>query len=856
MDYIIKIKKKKKHLFNDKWVWRMAWMEGRHNYRRLLLFTSSIVIGIASIVAIDSFNENLQHDIDSQAKELLGADLVIRNNGPLDSLFSLRLDSLGVQRATDIHFASMALFMNVHGGARLVQVVAKDGGFPFYGQVKVQPENALKTLGNGKNVVLDENLAIQYELSSGDSIKLGQTVFVVQGIVQSMPGNNAISTSFTPSIYIPMSELESTGLIQFGSRTSYRRYFKLHEDEDIDVIEKALVPTLRKLDYGHDTVEDQKEDMGRAFENLYRFFNLLAFVALILGCIGVSSSIHIYVQQKKHAIAVLRCMGASGWQAFNIFFIQSMFLGLLGSIAGISLGIGIQYLVPLLLGNILPVEVGFVIVWVSVFKGLIIGVTISMLFSILPLTLVRKIPPLIVIRSFYDEISARSKTRYLTIILIVLLPWLFAIWQTRSLQFGSIFMGGLLLAFGLLYVVAKVIILMMKKLAGRGGTFVMRQGMSNLFRPNNQTIVLVIVIGLGAFLLATLGQVQSALLGQVAFMGSEERPNTVLFDIQPYQKDELVKFTKDHDLPIQQLVPIVTTRIKSLEGKTIQEIKKDTSIHIRNWALRREYRVTYRDSLIESETLLEGKLYPFKNEGDSVFVSISESMSRTLKLEIGDEVVFDVQGIPFTTYIGSIRDVDWQRIQTNFIFVFPSGVIDKAPQFYVLMTRTPDKVKASIFQQELVQFFPNVSAIDLGLILKTIDEFMGKVAFIIRFMALFSLFTGLIVLIGAISNSRFARLKENVLLRTLGAVRKQIVMLTLIEYTYLGVIAGVTGSLLSILSAWALAKFFFKIEFSPNLVDVVTISAGVALITIAIGWLNTRSVYGDTPIDILRKEGG
>jgi putative ABC transport system permease protein len=855
MDYIIKIKKKKKHLFNDKWVWRMAWIEGRHNFRRLLLFTASIIIGIASIVAIDSFNENLQRDIDSQAKELLGADLVIRSNGPIDSLFSKRVDTLGEQRATDVHFASMALFMNVHGGARLVQVVAKEGSFPFYGQVKALPADAFEAITSGRNVVLDENLAIQYEVSSGDSIKLGQTVFIVRGIVQSMPGNNAISASFTPSIYIPSSELEGTELIQFGSRTNYRLYLKLNEKDDIDELVETIKPALRKLDYRYDTVEEQKENMGRAFQNLYRFFNLLAFVALILGCIGVSSSIHIYVQQKKHAIAVLRCMGASGWQAFNIFFIQSMFLGFIGSLAGITLGVLIQYSVPLLFGNVLPVEVGFTVVWMSVVKGLIIGVVISMLFSVLPLTLVRKIPPLIVIRSFFDEITARSKTRYLTILLIILLPWLFAIWQTQSWLFGSIFMGGLLVAFGLLFVVAKLIILMMKRMAKGGGTFVMRQGMSNLFRPNNQTIVLVIVIGLGAFLLATLGQVQSALLGQVAFMGSEERPNTVLFDIQPYQKDELVKFTKSHDLPIQQLVPIVTTRLKSLEGASIEDIKKDTSIHVPNWALRREYRVTYRDSLIDSETLLEGKLKSRVKETDTIFVSISKSMSETLKLEMGSEVVFDVQGVPFTTYVGSIRDVDWQRIQTNFIFVFPSGVIDQAPQFYVLMTRTQDQVKASIFQQELVQFFPNVSAIDLGLILKTIDEFMAKVAYVIRFMALFSVFTGLIVLIGAISNSRFARLKENVLLRTLGALRKQIVRLTLIEYTYLGVIAGITGSLLSILSAWALAKFFFKIDFSPDYFDVVTISMGVALITIAIGWLNTRSVYGDTPIDILRKEG-
>lgn len=855
MDYIIKFKKKNKHLFNDRWVWKMAWVDAKHNFRRLLLFMASIIIGIASIVAIDSFNENLQQDIDAQARDLLGADLVIRSNGPLDSLFTKEIDTIGEAQATDVHFASMALFLNVHGGTRLVQVVAKEGDFPYYGKIKILPKDAMATLQEGRNAVIDENLAIQYEVSSGDSVKLGKTVFVVQGIVQSMPGSNAVSASFTPSIYIPKSALPSTGLIQYGSRTSFRHYFKLSEKEDINSIVRALKPKLRKLDYRSETVKDQKENMGKAFENLYRFFNLLAFVALILGCIGVSSSIHIYVQQKKHAIAVLRCMGASGWQSFNIFFIQSAFLGLLGSIAGVLLGILIQLTVPMLFAQLLPVEVGFSIVWLSILKGLVIGIIISMFFSVLPLSLVRKIPPLIVIRSFYDEIATYSKVRYISILLIVLGPWFFAVWQTNSWLFGTLFMGGLVLAFALLFAVAKLIIMLMKRLVKFNTTFVIRQGMSNLFRPNNQTVILVIVIGLGAFLLATLGQVQNSLLNQVAFMGGEERPNTVLFDIQPYQIDDLVKFTEDHALPIQQLVPIVTTRLKSLKGTPVDSLKSDTAVHIPHWALRREYRVTYRDSLIESEKILYGELKPYKEKDDSIFVSISESMAKNLKLGIGDEVEFDVQGVPINTYIGSIREVDWQRIQTNFIFVFPKGVIDKAPQFYVLMTRTPDKTKASIFQQELVQFFPNVSAIDLTLILQTVDEFMDKVAFVIRFMALFSVITGLIVLIGAISNSRYSRLKENVLLRTLGAVRRQIVKLTLVEYTYLGVIAGVTGSLLSIISAWALAVFFFKVEFGPDFTSVVTVCLGVALITVAIGWLNTRSVYGDTPIDILRKEG-
>ena len=260
--------------------------------------------------------------------------------------------------------------------------------------------------------------------------------------------------------------------------------------------------------------------------------------------------------------------------------------------------------------------------------------------------------------------------------------------------------------------------------------------------------------------------------------------------------------------------------------------------------------------MIDSETLVDGAFTGSVETGDSIFVSISTNMAEELEVEIGDEVEFDVQGVPMTTYIGSTRDIDWQRIQTNFIFVFPKNVLERAPQFYVMMTRTPDKVTASIFQQELVQLFPNVSAIDLTLILSTLNDFLDKIAFVIRFMALFSVVTGLIVLIGAISNSRFSRLKENVLFRTLGAVKKQIVQLTLIEYSYLGLIASLTGALLSLISSYGLAIFFFEIEYTPSYTDIIAVCVGITLITVFIGWLNTRSVYGDTPVDILRKEGG
>jgi putative ABC transport system permease protein len=492
---------------------------------------------------------------------------------------------------------------------------------------------------------------------------------------------------------------------------------------------------------------------------------------------------------------------------------------------------------------------------VAVVKGLLLGLIISGIFSFLPLSNIRQVTPLMVLRSDYNGGGGFSKMKALIIILAIVFPWAFAIDQTGSLINGTAFMGALLGSFLVLTGVAKLIIFLVKKFFPSNWGFIWRQSLSNLFRPQNQTTVLVVVIGLGAFLVSTLLLIQNSLLNQVEFMGSEERPNTVLFDIQPSQKDGVAELVENYDLPIQQLVPIVTTRLSSVRGIPISDLQKDTSDNVPNWALTREYRVTYRDSLIESENLIEGEILSrVEQPGDTIWVSISESMAENLDVKIGSEVVFDVQGVPITTYIGSLREVDWQRIQTNFIFVFPLGVLEPAPQFYVLMTRSESQAKSAAFQQELVLNFPNVSAIDLKLILQTIDEFMEKVAYVIQFMALFSIVTGLIVLAGAVINSKYIRLKENVLLRTLGAVKKQIIGMTLLEYGYLGIFAGLTGILLAIISGWGLTLLFFDVNFVLDLPGLITVWISVALLTMIVGWLNTRSIINNSPLEVLRKE--
>jgi putative ABC transport system permease protein len=384
--------------------------------------------------------------------------------------------------------------------------------------------------------------------------------------------------------------------------------------------------------------------------------------------------------------------------------------------------------------------------------------------------------------------------------------------------------------------------------------FIWRHSLSSLFRPNNQTRVLMVTIGLGAFIISTLNIVEQSMLGQVEFTGQENQSNTILFDIQPSQKDGVVQLMKDNKLKVNQVVPIITCRLSQLRGRSIDSLQRDTSDRVPNWALTREYRITYRDSLHHSEELVKGKVQYKSAVGDSVFVTISEGMEENLEVKIGDSLVFDVQGVPVKAYIGGVRKVDWPKDPPNFIFVFPNGILENAPQIYVTATRIDDQQQANRFQQSLVMQFPNVSLIDLRLILSTVNELFNKLGLIIRFLALFSIITGLVVLAGAVINSKFVRIKENVLLRTVGARTRQITQITLIEYAYLGLFSALTGMILSLGGGWLLTKFFFEITFAFDWIELSTIGVGVVILTMAIGWFNSREVINTPPLQVLRKE--
>ncbi|UOE52398.1 FtsX-like permease family protein [Mucilaginibacter sp. SMC90] len=841
-----------KRNINIPWLFRMAWRDSRRNRSRLFLFISAIVFGIAALVAIYSFKYNVQNDINDQAATLIGADLAISGNKPADDKLKHMLDSLGDERSQERSFASMLYFSRTNG-TRLVQIRALQGGFPYYGTLETTPESAGLIFKKGKMALVDKTLMLQFNAKVGDSVKVGNLSFQIAGILNKAPGQSGVMAGIAPVVYIPMQYLEQTGLIKIGSRVNYSFYYKFNPGVDIDKLGKKLDPELDKAGMRFETIETKKDNTGRAFGDLSRFLSLVGFVALLLGCVGVASAIHIYVKEKIASIAIMRCLGVKSSEAFLIYLIQIVGIGIIGSVTGAILGTAVQHLLPLVFKDFLPFTISVQISWMAIGQGILLGVIISILFALLPLISVRNISPLNTLRISFDESgNRRDPLRWLVYLLILIFVIAFSYLQLDSLTGSILFTLGILIAFMILTATAWLLMRITKTIIKGSWSYLWRQGFANLYRPNNQTIILIVSIGLSTMFICTLYFVQTLLVQQVNLSTSGNQSNMILFDIQSSQEKGVVQLTRQQGLPVLQQVPIVTMRIEQINGKTAADLTKDTTIKIQHGVFAWEYRVTFRDSLTSSEKLLDGKWIGNADPSKEIPVSVEENLSKRGNLKIGDKIVFNVQGVQMPAYVASIRKVNWGKVQTNFQVVFPKGILEDAPQFHVLMTHVPSNKVSAAFQQLVVRAYPNVSIIDLGLILSVVDELLSKISYVIRFMSAFSIITGIVVLIASVRISKYQRIQESVLLRTLGASRRQIFTITALEYWFLGSLSALTGILIAFAGTYFLAKYNFEIPYNVNVLPAVVLFLIVSLLTVVIGLLNSRSVLNKPPLEILR----
>ena len=838
------------------WTWRMAWRDSRRSRHRLLLCAASIVLGIAALTAIASFGRQMDEAIRVQSKALLGADLEVDARDPFTAGQDAFLESLGGEQAREVAFASMVYFVNSEG-TRLAQVRALAGEFPFYGEFQTIPATAVADFRSGRGALVEQNLMDQFGAKAGDLIKVGDFTLPIAGTLTSVPGETVALGTLAPRVYVPMDRLEGSGLLGQGSLVRYKAYFKFDPALDVERMVDESRPRFRELQLRFDTVSERQRDLGRGLDHLLRFLNLIGFVALLLGGVGVASGIHVHMKQKLATVATLRCLGSSVAQAFAIYFAQAIALGLAGAVAGAASGVAAQFFLQSAVSDFMPLQLPLTVSWAALGYGMATGLLICLLFALLPLLPIRRIPPLAALRSAFSHEAVAAKDPLIWLIYLAIGGGLaaFGVSQSRDWEDGLGYAVGIALAFGLLAGVAWGIARVTRMLAPRSWPFVWRQGFSNLYRPNNRTVLLMQSLGMGTFLVLTMYLVHANLLGALAPYEERQEGNTVLFDIQSDQKEGVLELLREQNLPVLLDAPMISMRLHSINGEPVQEILSDRSRRVRRWALRREYRSTYRSELAPTEKLVAGVWHERAESLDApVPVSVERDLAGDLNVGLGDELVFNVQGLLVPTRIASLREVEWRRLSPNFFVVFPRGAIEAAPAVHALLTQINSSEQSARLQREVVQRYPNVSAVDLRLVLQTVDNILAKISAVVRFMALFTLGTGLLVLGGTIVSGRYQRLQESILLRTLGATRRQVLEILTAEYLFLGVLAAMTGILLALTASWALSRFVFDISAAFHALPVLITLVTVAGITVIAGLLGNRKILNRPPLEVLRVE--
>ncbi len=841
-----------------RWVARLAWRDARATPQRLLLFVLTIVTGVAALVAVRSFADNVASAVDDEAKVLLGADLEIYGRSQFVDESEALFARIGGAQARQVALGSMAYFPQA-GGSRLVRVRAVDGGYPFYGALETEPATAARDFRTQRSALVDHTLMLQFGVQVGDPIRIGEVTFRIAGRLLRIPGEVPTASLIGPRVFVPLRFLEETRLIRGGSRATYSVFFRLEQTpEQVAVLVGEIESELRQLRLEAESVQFRREAVGDALDDLYAFLYLAGFAALLLGGIGVASAIHLHVKSKVQAVAVLRCLGAPARGPLEVFVLQAAGMGLVGALGGTIAGVGLQALLPGVLAALLPVPVRFRLDGLALVEGLVVGVGVAMLFAALPLLSLRRVSPLLALRLFATDRSSGSRdpARWIVAIAVGAGVGVVAVVQTDSWRVGLTISGSLAAVLAALALVAALLKLVARRALPSSWPYPWRQGVANMYRPNNQTGVVMLTLGFGVFLIATLYLTQVALLESVASLEMGGNPNLVLFDIQPDQVGGVRQILADEGLEVIQQTPVVPMRLASVKGRPVGEIDESD---IRPWVLRREYNSTYRSELAETEQIAVGEWVANASpeqgvDGVAVPVSLEEGIAERLKVGVGDALEFDVQGVAVAARVASVRTVDWEQVRPNFFVVFPTGVLEPAPQQIVMVSRASGPEQSAAVQRRVVERYTNVALMDLGLILASIDAMLAQVSLALRFMAGLSVLSGLVVLVVAVLSSRFQRLRESVLLRTLGASRAQIVRILTVEYVALGLLAALTGLVLALGGSWALSRWFFEVPFAPVAWPLLVLLVVVVSLTVGVGLLGSRGATRLPPLEVLRSE--
>jgi putative ABC transport system permease protein len=836
----------------------MAGREMRASWRRLLFFFICISIGVGAIVALRSVIQNVRQVFAGEARALIAADVVISTNRPFEpqvaATIERRLVDAGARQVAAVELATMVRPSN-GSATRMVELRGVEPAFPYYGAVRLQGQPYDHALLRGFGALARPELLAQLGLDVGDALLIGTHRFTIRGVVEAEPGRRLGAFSLGPRVFVDLADLRKTGLLTFGTRANYQQLVQVpagSHDELVATLRRDLASTFVRVRSYKATEDDIGEDFTRA-EN---YLSLVGLVIVILGGIGVSSVTRVFVQQKIKSIAILKCVGARSGQLLAVYMAQVLALGLLGSLLGVGLAdVAIRAVPDTLAAAATPgVQVRYGLTLPAVAQGLGIGLLVSVLFSLVPLLDVRHVKPSLLFR---DEPAARRRDLLRLVVMVLVGSGLLglAVWQAGSLRVGLVVAAGFLVATLALHLAGVVLIKAIAPLS-QSTWFPLRHAVLQLSRPGSQARIVLLAVGLGSFFIVGVRSLQETLLREFTVDLAPDAPDMFLLDIQGDQVHALaalLRAREDADAPAARLLPVLRARVTGVEGR---EVSLESYEDVRGrGSLAREYTITYRPALERNETVIDGTFWTGE-PSEGAEVSIEESIRERFRIQVGDSMRFDVLGRSIEARVTSVRRVEWRDGRAGgFMFVFRPGLLERAPHSFVAFLRGPaDAAARGRLQSQLVAAFPNVSVIDGREMLETIRKIVDNVTLAVSVVGTLVVTSGLMILVGAVAMTKFRRMYEAAIFKTLGATRRVIATVLLLEYSVLGALAGSIGSLGALGLTWAISRFALDVAWRPlpsiSLMGIVVCAVLVAAVGVAASW----EVLQRKPLATLRAE--
>ena len=838
----------------------MAAREMRASWHRLLFFFICIAIGVGAIVALRSVIQSVRHTFAGEARTLIAADAIITSNQPLQpgvvAKIADRVTAAGAESTRSIELATMARPADrADGRARMVELRAVEAGFPYYGTLSladgVTYDHALL---RGFGVLVRPELLAQLDVTVGDVLAIGTRQYTIRGVIENEPGRRLGAFSIGPRVFVDLADLEQSGLMGFGSRSTSQRLLRV-PDAQLD----GLVRDLR-ADFANEfarvrSYKATEDDIGEDFERAENYLSLVGLVIVILGGIGVSSVTRVFVQQKMKSIAVLKCVGGRSSQLLAVYVAQVAMLGLAGSLLGVGLAALAMRAIPSLLAGATPgVAIDYALTVPAVTQGIGIGLLVSLLFSLVPLLEVRHVKPSLLLR---DEARSRRPDAVQILVSVFVVGALVAltVWQAGNWRIGLVVAAGFAGTALVLHLAGILVIRAIAPLA-RSQSFALRHAVLQLSRPGSQMRIVLLAVGLGSFFIIGVRSLQQNLVDQFAVSVTADSPDMFLLDVQNDQVERVRAAITAHQetgaLP-PRLLPVLRARVVGVAGR---ELNLENYQDVRGrGSLAREYTITYRQALEPNETIVAGQLWDGTPSTEPE-VSIEQFLSEEFKINLGDTIRFDVLGRIITAKVTSIRLVEWGDSRAGgFMFVFRPGVLEQAPHSFIGFLRGPqDAAIRARLQAALVEAAPNVSVIDGREILATIKGVVDNVTLAVTVVGTLVLFSGLLILIGAVAMTKFRRVYEAAIFKTLGATRRLIATVLVIEYGLLGLLAGGIGAAGAVVLSWAVSRYALDIPFTPLLGVSLTGVAVTAVLVAAIGVISSWEVLQRKPLATLRAE--